>query len=169
VIPGRVLPTGREIAWHEAYHAAALCLAGMVPKCVRSDWPSDLEAGAVDIDWGPGGYRDPASAQDVLVSIVAGAFTEGKRGWDWESWPPDPFVVAEGARGDALMVRELGKHFELDRVGWCHAVWKAEQLVRRQHFRRLVVAIANELERLEVLHAEDLEALMARDREAVAA
>jgi hypothetical protein len=54
VIPGRTLPTGREIAWHEAYHAAALCIAGMVPKCVRSDWPSDHEAGDVTIDWGTG-------------------------------------------------------------------------------------------------------------------
>ena len=29
MIPGRVLPTGRQIAWHEAYHAAALCIAGV--------------------------------------------------------------------------------------------------------------------------------------------
>jgi hypothetical protein len=87
VIPGRVLPTGREIAWHEAHHAAARCLAGMVPKSVRSDWPSNFEAGAVTIDWGPGGHRDPARAKDVLVSIVVGALTEGKQGWDRENWP----------------------------------------------------------------------------------
>jgi hypothetical protein len=37
VILGRVLPGAREIARHEAYHAAALCLAGLVPKCVRTD------------------------------------------------------------------------------------------------------------------------------------
>ncbi len=166
MIPGRRLPTGREIAWHEAYHAAALCLAGMVPKCVRSDWPSDLEPGSVEIDWGPRGYRDPARAKDVLVSVVAGALTEGKRGWAWEIWPPDPLEVAEGARGDALFARELVQHFELDRVDWGHVLWKTEQLVRRQDFRRLVVRIANELERVEVLDADDLRALMEPDREA---
>ena len=169
MIPGRVLPTGREIAWHEAYHAAALCLAGMVPKCVRSDWPSDLKPGSVTIDWGPRGYRDPARAKDVLVSVVAGALTEGGRGWAWEICPPDPFEVAEGARGDALFARELVQHFELDRVDWGHVLWKTEQLVRRQDFRRLVVAIANELERVEVLDADDLRALMEPDPEPLAA
>ena len=105
---------------------------------------------------GPRGYRDPARAKDVLVSVVAGALTEGKRGWAWENWPPDPFEVAEGARGDALFAREPVQHFELDRVDWGHVLWKTEQLVRRQDFRRLVVAIANELERVEVLDADDL-------------
>jgi len=164
VIPGRVLPTGREIAWHEAYHASALCIAGIVPKCVRSDWPSDFAAGAVDIDWGPGGYRDPARAKDVLVAVVAGALTEGPRGWDWASFPPDPFEVAEGAQGDALTARELVEHFEIDQVDWHHILWKTKQMIRRKDFRRLVVAIANELERVEVLHAEDLEELIAHDR-----
>jgi hypothetical protein len=73
VIVGRMLPSGREIAWHEAYHAAALCIAGLIPTCVRTDWPSGLEAGEVIIDRGSGGYRDPARAKDVLVSVVAGA------------------------------------------------------------------------------------------------
>jgi hypothetical protein len=54
--------------------------------------------------------------------------------------------MAEGARGDALMVRELLEHFEMDRVDWCHVLWKAEQLCRRRDFRRLVVRIAAELE-----------------------
>jgi hypothetical protein len=112
VILGRTLPGAREIAWHESYHAAALCLAGMVPKCARTDWPSDLEAGEVVIDWGPGGYRDPARAKDVLVSIVAGASTEGGQGWDWDNWPIDPWRMAEGGRGDAAMARELVEHFD---------------------------------------------------------
>jgi hypothetical protein len=169
VILGRVLPGAREIAWHDAYHAAALCLAGMVPKCVRTDWPSDLEAGEVTIDWGPGSYRDPARATNVLVSVVAGGFTEGGRGWEWANWPIDPFLMAEGGRGDALMARELVAHFDLEQVDWCHVLWKAEQLCRRQDFRRLVVRIAAELERVELLYADDLRALMDRDRAAVAA
>ena len=54
-------------------------------------------------------------------------------------------------------------------VGWGHVLWKTEQLVRRQDFRRLVVRIADELERVEVLNADDLRALMDLDREAAAA
>jgi len=45
VIPGRKLPTGREIACHEAYHAAALSLAGMVPICARTDFPVEPAGG----------------------------------------------------------------------------------------------------------------------------
>lgn len=116
---------------------------------------------------GAGGHRDPARAKDVLVSVVAGALTEGKRGWDWENFPIDPRMVAEGARGDALMARQLIDHFDLDRVDWCHIIWKAEKLLRRQDFRRLVVRIAAELERAEVLHADQIRALM--EPEAVAA
>jgi hypothetical protein len=145
VICGRTLPSSQEIAWHEAHHAAALCLAGLVPKSVRIDWPSDLEPGEVIIQWGPGGYRDPARVKDVLVSVVAGALTEGKEGWGPMAYPPDPFEVAEGARGDALYARELVDHFDMDHVDWCHVLWKAERLLKRRDFRRLVVRIAGEL------------------------
>ncbi len=169
MIPGRMLPTGREIAWHEAYHAAALCFAGMVPTCVRSDWPSDFKPGSVTIHWRPRGCRDPARAKDVLVSVVAGALTEGNRGWGWENWPIDPLEMAEGARGDALFAREPVQHFNINRVDWGHILWKTQQLVRRQDFRRLVVRIADELERVEVLDADDLRALMEPDREQLAA
>jgi hypothetical protein len=95
--------------------------------------------------------------------------TEGGRGWEWANWPIDPFLMAEGGRGDALMARELVAHFDLEQVDWCHVLWKAEQLCRRQDFRRLVVRIAAELERVELLYADDLRALMDRDRAAVAA
>jgi hypothetical protein len=46
---------------------------------------------------------------------------------------------------------------------------ETERLLRRKDFRRLVVAIADQLERVEVLTTEDLEGLMARDREWTAA
>ena len=67
------------------------------------------------------------------------------------------------------MARELLEHFGMDRVDWCHVLWQAQQLGRREDFRRLVVRIADELERLELLHADDLRALMDPDREASAA
>ena len=163
------LPGGRERAWHEAYHAAALCIAGMVPECARTDFPEDGAAGSVDIDWGEGGFRDPAAAKAVLVAVVIGGMTEGRDGWEWENWPIDRRKMAEGAGGDAVKARELIEHFEMDQVDWCHVLWQASRLGRRQDFRRLAVLIANELERVEVLHAQDLRDLMAQGREAAAA
>ena len=112
----RALPSSREIARHEAYHAAALCVVGLIPTRVQTDWPTDHAPGAVTIDWGEGGYRNPAAAKDVLVALVLGATTEGHEGWQWDAWPVDPAKVAEGARGDALMVRELVEHFGFDQV-----------------------------------------------------
>jgi hypothetical protein len=105
----------------------------------------------------------------VLVSIVLGGTTEGHGGWEWDNWPIDARHMAEGAVGDALMARELAEHFEMDRVDWCHVLWQADQLGRRQDFRRLVVRIAEELERVELLYADDLRALMDPDRETSAA
>jgi hypothetical protein len=85
------LPPAREVARHEAYHAAALCLQGMVPKEVRIDWPKEDQAGFVTIDWGHG--PDHHTAKRVLIAIVAGGVTEG---FDrWNDWPidPDPMPV----------------------------------------------------------------------------
>jgi hypothetical protein len=127
--------------------------------------PDQAAPGATDIDWGERGYRNPAAAKSVLV-LVLRATTEGSAGWEWETWPIDAAKVAEGARGDALLVLELVEHFDMDRVDWCHVLWRAEQLGRRQDFRRLVVRITEELERVEVLTADDLKALMEPDREA---
>lgn len=161
------LPGSRERAWHEAYHASALCIAGLVPTCVRTDFPHDNAAGSVYIDWGEGGFRDPARAKDVLVSVVVGAFTEGAQGWD--NWPIDPRRVGESAVGDALLARELVDHFDLPMSEWLHVLWQAKRLCKRQDFRRLVVRIADELERVEVLNADDLRALMEQAELAVAA
>jgi hypothetical protein len=48
-------------------------------------------------------------------------------------------------------------------------LWQADRLGRRQDFRRLVVRVADELERVELLYADDLRALMEPDQEASAA
>jgi hypothetical protein len=67
------------------------------------------------------------------------------------------------------MARELVEHFDLPMPEWLHVLWQAKQLCKRRDFRRLVVRIADELERVEVLNADDLRALMEPEREAVAA
>ena len=86
------LPGSRERAWHEACHAAPLCLAGMVPKQVRTDWPAANLAGLVTVDWGDGPDRD--KAKHVLVAILLGAMTEGYEGW--HEWPIDPERLPAG-------------------------------------------------------------------------
>jgi hypothetical protein len=63
----------------------------------------------------------------------------------------------------------LAGYLKFDEVGWLHVSWKVTQFGRRTDFRRLVLAIAAELERVEVLTAPDLERLMAQDRETAVA
>ncbi len=150
---------------HEAHHAAALCLLGMVPTCVRTDWPAPDLFGTVTVDWCGG--PDRATAGRVLVAVVVGGMTEGHQGW--RSWPIDPDRVAVGARRDAEQARTLANYLRLDNAGWLHVLWKANQLGRQRDFRRLAVLIADQLELVEVLTAEDLERLMTRDAEAAAA
>jgi hypothetical protein len=93
--------------------------------------------------------------------------TEGHEGWP--SWPIDPDHMPVGARRDAEQARTLANYLKLDRAGWLHVLWKANQLGRQGDFRRLAVLIADQLERVEVLTADDLERLMTRDAEAAAA
>jgi hypothetical protein len=157
------LPPAREVARHEAHHAAALCLAGMVPIQVRTDWPREDQAGAVTIDWGDGPDRD--KAEHVLVAILLGAMTEGYEGWD--NWPIDPDHFPEGARRDAKQARHLAEYIGIaNGATWGFYVWKAHRLAGSPEFRRLVVAIADELERVEVLTADELRTLITSTEEA---
>jgi hypothetical protein len=138
----------------------SLFLAGMVPKQVRTDWAGRGLAGLVSVDWGDGPDRD--KAEQVLVAIL-GATTEGCEGW--QEWPIDPDGLPEGARRDAEQARQLAEYIGIaDRAMWLFYIWKANQLARRSEFRRLAVAISEELERVEVLRAEDLEALIVTSR-----
>ncbi len=158
----RTLPASREVARHEAHHVAGLCLAGMVPKQVRTDLPEADLAGLVTVDWGDGPDHD--KAQRVLVAILVGAMTEGCAGW--QEWPIDPERLPEGARRDAEQARHLARYIGVaDRATWGYYVWQANELARRPEFRRLAVAIADELDRVEVLTAQDLEALIANTQE----
>jgi len=92
----RSLPGARQRASHEAAHAAALCVAGMVPMCARTDFPGEL-AGSVTLDWGDGIDRD--KAEGALIAVVLGGMAEGSAGW--RDWPLDRDRVSPGARGDA--------------------------------------------------------------------
>jgi hypothetical protein len=147
-----IYPTGREIARHEAHHAAAMLVQGMCPAEVRTDWPGRGQAGKMTIDWGDG--PDPESMRIVLRSILLGAMTEGLA--DWGQWPVDPDRSPHGARRDAEQAHDLADCLELDEVAWRFELFKANRIGRQREFRELVVAITDELERREVLTAEDL-------------
>jgi hypothetical protein len=156
-------PPARETALHEAYHAAALCLQGMVPKVVRIDWPKQDQAGSTTIDWGDGPDRD--TAKRVLIAMLLGGMTEGFDGWD--NWPIDPERMPTGARRDAEQARHLAGYLRIaDRATWGFYVWKAHRLGSSPDLRRLVVAIDDELQRVEVLTADDLRTLIKTTDEA---
>ena len=147
------LPTSRAVAFHEACHAAALMLAGMAPHRARIDRPDDTTAGSVTIDWGDGVNRE--SARAVLIALLVGGTSECTAGWD--EWPLDPEAVADFAGRDAEQARHLAVYLKFDAVDWAHVRWQARQLGRQRDFRRLAVAIADELEDREVLEREDLD------------
>jgi hypothetical protein len=129
----------------------------MVPKEVRIDWPKERTAGFVTIDSGDG--PDRATPKRVLIAIVLGGMTEGYERWD--NWPIDPDRMPIGARRDARQARHLAEYIGIsDRPVWLFYVWKANKLAGSPEFRRLVVAIADELERVEVMTADDLRILM---------
>jgi hypothetical protein len=148
-----ILPPAREIALHEAHHGAAMILLGMVPKCVRVDFPNDTTAGEMEIDWGEDGV-DRDKAKKVLIATIVGGTCKGCRGWD--SWPVDPDRVLEGSRRDAEQAKLLAGYLGFDRVDWAHTVWQANQLADSTEFRHLAITIADELEDREVLYAADL-------------
>src|SRR5829696_3059456 len=128
-------------------------LAGMTPKRVRTDRPDQTTAGTVTVDWGNGPNRD--SARNVLIGVLVGGTSEGGGGWD--DWPLDPERVDPTARRDAEQARHLAEYLKFDRVDWAHVLWQARKLGHRHDFRRLVVAIADELENRELLDRDDLE------------
>ena len=142
-----------EIARHEAYHAAALVCLGRPPSTVRIDWPDADTAGSTRLDWSKGADRE--SSEDVIVALLLGPFGDQTEGWP-PDWPIDPAACDVGASRDARQIQRLCEIWGLDRVDYSRAWWRAMRLARMPRFRRLVVAIADELERVEVLDADDI-------------
>jgi hypothetical protein len=149
----RTLPTASALAWHEAHHCAVLCMAGMVPKTVRTDWPDATTLGQCRIDWGDDGATRE-KAVHVLISVLAGPMADGET-WK-DNWPIDPGRVSVHARSDAEHAARLAKFLRLDHAGWLHTVWRTRRLLASPAFRRLVVVIADRLEHVEYLDADDL-------------
>jgi hypothetical protein len=105
------------------------------------------------------------TAERVLIAILLGAMTEGHEGWD--KWPIDPDRFPIGARRDAEQARRLAEYIGIaNGATWGFYVWKAQRLAGSPEFRRLVVAIADQLERVEVLTTDDLRTLITSTEEA---
>jgi hypothetical protein len=148
----------RSTAIHEAHHVAAMSVLGLTPKHARIDHPRDGLAGSCSVDWDDDGV-DERKARRLLVAIVVGGTVEGGQGWD--VWPIDPDNVAPGARGDAEHAAIVCEYVGItDRASWLFVLFKANRLARKPEFRRLAVAISEELERVEVLDADDLRKLI---------
>jgi hypothetical protein len=139
------------VAFHEAHHAAAALMQGMTPKCCRIDWPKDGVDGSVTLSLGDD--PDPHKVRQALIACLLGSMAIGER---WEDFPVDPDRVDPVARPDARLAAKLADALSFDLVDWHHAVWEADRLARSIEFRHLVVAIVDELERVEVLEREDL-------------
>jgi hypothetical protein len=149
-----VLPSARALAWHEAGHAAALCVVGWPPAWVRIDWPSDSLLGSVGPDWES---RDPdeRTMRELLVSVLQGPISDGER--RISDWPILPEQWKAGNRRDAEQAAFIAHYLGIDRAAdWGWFVFKAQRLGRTRRFRELVVAIASELERVEVLLRPEL-------------
>lgn len=150
------LPAARELAAHEAHHAAALLIFGWPPLVARIDWPTQEMAGSVRPDWGS---RDPdeRSMRDLLIATMMGPLSDGAL--RMEDYPPDPDDWPEGAQRDIEQAAFIAQWLGLDRVDWVPAGYDAVALSRERRFKRLVVAIAERLERVELLLQPELIAL----------
>ncbi len=150
-----ILPPTRQTAMHEAHHAAALCLFGMPPLVVRCDWPEERRLGWTQLDW-KHNTPDRETLCQVLVATLMGPVAEGQL---IDSWPIDVDEWCEIGREDAEQVAFLADVLTFDVVDWHHAIFKAQRLAKRRDYAELVVAIATELERSELLLQPEVERL----------
>ena len=144
-------------AWHEAGHAASLCLSGLTPLPVRSDWPTQTLLGQVKFDWEA---HEPTEdvMREVLVSVLQGPIAEGEVLEVWD-WPINPDAVTPECRRDAEQAAFIVDLLHLDQVDFLQIAFKATQLGRDRTFRRLLVAISSALEDKELLFKDELQQL----------
>ena len=148
-----VLPSTRTLAWHEAHHAAALCLSGLPPVWARIDWPEERLGGSVRVDW-EHHDPDPGTLREVLIATLMGPICDAESRLD--DWPIRAYEWDVGNQRDAEQAAFLADVLGLDQVDWLGVVFKATTRSRERRFRELVVKIAGELERVEVVFQPEL-------------
>ena len=77
-----------------------------------------------------------------------------------EDWPVDPTRWPSGCGRDAEQVAFIVQSLGMGQVDYLYACFQATSLGREQRLRRLVVEIAGELERVEVIFQPELVRLM---------
>lgn len=165
---GVELPSTREVAWHEAYHAASLIVSGMTPLAVSVDvWSGapDGRIGNVKPDWHNHDFT-PFTMREQLISVLLGAAADGEPQIDAACWPIDPEKWEPSHHADAEQAKFIaGEWLALDQVAWGQVVYKACERTKNKRFRRLVVEIARELEEQGELYQPELVAIDERTRD----
>lgn len=140
-----MIPASRDVAWHEAHHAAALLLAGFRVEA-RIDWPGDA-LGSVRIIWGEDGIDSESARHDLIAALMG--FVAARE--PFPEWPLKPSLAGRGLRRDTELAAKLAEYLRLDAVEWSRVCFQTARKARDPDFRRLVVALSDELERVEVL------------------
>jgi hypothetical protein len=138
-----------SVAWHEAHHAASLCLSGLTPLTVRIDRPGD-DLGQTTLDW-TNHALDRRTAREALIAILLGLAVEGELQRASCEWP----IKTERSK-DARQAAILAEYLDLDDLAFMRACFDAAQRTRDPRFAPLVTQIANELERVELVTQPEL-------------
>ena len=147
-----------ETSWHEAHHAASLCLDGLTPLVARIDWPTATLAGTVRPDWETHDINEHTMRR-LLISVLLGPISEGERVYVHVAWPINPAEWQDGCQADAKQAAFITQWLGIGLADYIRYVYAADQRAKDLRFLRLVVAIAHELERSEVLMQPELERL----------
>lgn len=133
------------IAFHEACHAAAYLIQGVVPLCVRMDLPKGCEGYCIA---DPEVIDTPQGRKKNLLATLASSAFEGCLNDDW---PIRPDEWESGRHGDAALAKRLCEQLGFDEVDSLQYVEKARRLTSNSRYCRLLTRIADELEEKELL------------------
>jgi hypothetical protein len=155
----RTYPSSYETCLHEAHHCASLICAGLVPQYVRSDWPTERQAGKVKLDW-ENWDISRESMYAVTLAVMQAPLAEGRF---LDDWPLnlDQWADLGGCHQDAVALAHLTARLGFDGVDWHFAIYRANQQARTSRYRRLLAAITRELEAKELLLRHELEQIVA--------
>ena len=143
-----------QLCRHEAGHAAGGLLAGLDVRYVRAPYRTAADAHGVPASKTGLAVSDHGDLRAVAVSNLCGPIFEGQAPPPWPI-PPAPLTHDQGQL--SKIVEELA----LDRAGYHGLVSDTLDLARSPLFRKLAGLIADRLEELEEIGAEELDRLRA--------
>jgi hypothetical protein len=162
-----IVPSSREVAGHEARHAAAALLLGFPVIEARADWPDPFGAkahvvGYIRYDAGSVDWNTPATQRKSAVVTLVGDMSTNrnpKAAGFTGKWPPAwPPTDKLGADSDEARLAEYAKSAALDEAGWDELCDEARRLARMDEFKQLTSVFEALLEHGTVLDARMLKA-----------